>query len=279
LARPLKEGLDYYPQNVGTFNDPKILELIITCGWSGYAVWCYLLDLIYQNGYFYCWSDKKSPKAVSFKMSGGISEGQVREVVKVCCECGLLNAAVLNACDVLTSRGIQRRFCNAASDRKNKEVIDEYWLLEESESAGFIKVALTHENRRETGVNRRETIVNTADNSTEYSRVKESRVKETFNNNNDDSAREKIVTPEWLFSYFFKRSPTDAEVRTCQNYLKKCDHEIVEIAFYRAVMANAMKLSFVRTVLTDFHERGIKTMADVAKDDLKRESQQKQKRM
>jgi hypothetical protein len=126
---------------VGVFQNQKIERLVAKCGWMGCAVWLYLLDRIYCNGYYYSWPDDE-PEMIALKMSAGVTAELVREVVRMCCEVSLLDAEARAVSNVLTSRGIQRRYCMAAAERRHKEVIADYWLLKKSESAGFVKVAL-----------------------------------------------------------------------------------------------------------------------------------------
>ena len=290
MARPLKEGLDYYPRKVGIYDDPKVIDLIINCGYTGFVIWDYLIDKIYQNGYFYPWNNRSSPKAIAFKMSGGIEEGQVRETVEMCCRCGLFDGAVLTVCGILTSRGIQRRYCNAAADRRNKEVIADYWLLDESESAGFVKCTLKRVSPPNNPCKSPNNPCKSPSNAIEQSKAKDSRAKQIdidgddgytragaresnsdFSDGNNvasDPADPKL-TPEYLFTHYFGKRPTEAEVRQCQKLLDIRDHAVLEHAFQRAGVTDNKNLAYVLGILERYTVRGVKSIRDVADDDMR----------
>lgn len=50
MARPLKEGLDYFPHDVDLSNDDKIEMLESKYGLAGYAIYLKLLEKVYKNG-------------------------------------------------------------------------------------------------------------------------------------------------------------------------------------------------------------------------------------
>lgn len=56
MARPTKQGLDYFPFDVGFFGDQKIRILKARYGADGIAVYVKLLCDVYKEGYFYPWT-------------------------------------------------------------------------------------------------------------------------------------------------------------------------------------------------------------------------------
>ncbi len=52
MARPFKQGLDYFPIDVDIFDDAKIKELNFKYGYLGEIIYIRLLTLIYRNGYY-----------------------------------------------------------------------------------------------------------------------------------------------------------------------------------------------------------------------------------
>ena len=75
-------------------------------------------------------------------MGGGISSGTVKETVDYCLQVDLFDKRLFDEWGVLTSRGIQRRFWTVLSERRNKTVYSEYWLLKPEECKGLVKVSL-----------------------------------------------------------------------------------------------------------------------------------------
>ena len=58
MARPTKQGLDYFPMDVEADTDEKVEYLIAKCGFLAFGVYVKLLMAIYKNGYFLEWSDR-----------------------------------------------------------------------------------------------------------------------------------------------------------------------------------------------------------------------------
>lgn len=57
MARPLKEGLDYFPLNVDFFSSIKVRRLSKACGSTSQSILICLLCNIYQDkGYYIEWN-------------------------------------------------------------------------------------------------------------------------------------------------------------------------------------------------------------------------------
>lgn len=143
-GRPPKKGIDYAGWSVDIFdNDTKIDKLLDTRGWEGFGVYFYLCQRAYGGeGYFYQWSYDDSASTAR-KMGCGISAGTVRETVGYCLHIGLFDKGLFDRQGILTSRGIQKRYCMAIKDRDIKEVVSEYWLLHKNEECkGLIKLPI-----------------------------------------------------------------------------------------------------------------------------------------
>lgn len=58
LARPQKEGLEYFPLDVDMDQDDKVALIEAQHGLVGFGVVIKLLMKIYKHGYFYEWTEK-----------------------------------------------------------------------------------------------------------------------------------------------------------------------------------------------------------------------------
>lgn len=126
MARPIKQGLDYFPMDVHFQKDLKVRKVLRACGSSATSVLLSLLGNIYgDNGYYMQWDED-----VRFLISDevGVNEGHVQEVVNKSVQVGLFNKEKFNQFEILTSKGIQERFLSA-SLRKTKIVIDCNYLV------------------------------------------------------------------------------------------------------------------------------------------------------
>lgn len=129
MARPLRDGVDYFPFDVGMMRDTKVRLIKGEFGAVGVLVYLHLLCSIYEeNGYFKKWSDDVCI-LVSEEVGCGCNFSTVAEIVQGLIRRSLFDERVANTFGVLTSAGIQRRFIRAASQRDDITIIQEYWLL------------------------------------------------------------------------------------------------------------------------------------------------------
>ena len=141
MARPTKQGLDYFPFDVGFFGDKNIRILKARYRSDGIAVYIKLLCDIYKEGYFLpieCWEDyifviADEIGATVDKVEQVISFLHNRAMVRIYRN-DELTGYDLDA--VITSHGIQKRYAAAMKSRRKKSV-DEikrgFWLLSEDE--------------------------------------------------------------------------------------------------------------------------------------------------
>lgn len=126
MARIAKSGLEYFPFDIDFFQDIKIRKLIKRQGGKAVTVYALLLCLIYKNGYYMQW-DEELP-FIGSELSG-FEEAYVSEVIKTCLSLGLFDKNMLDTENVLTSKGIQVRYCNIQRLNKRMSRIDKYSLM------------------------------------------------------------------------------------------------------------------------------------------------------
>lgn len=170
MARPLSRGIEYYPLDVDFLNNIKIRKIMKSCGPNSIAIIILLLGNIYKDeGYFMKWDED-----VCFLVADevGAKEVYVKEVLKKCLQVDLFSNELFEKYKIITSKGIQKRFFEITKRRKRENLINEYLLV----------------NVTETGVNVTETIVSEAEtgvivSKSTQSKVKESKVKDSVSNN------------------------------------------------------------------------------------------------
>lgn len=129
MARPIKDGVDYFPKDTDFYSDDKVRLLRAEFGAKGMYILDYLLCDIYgKNGYFTKW-DKNRCFLVSDGAGCGCNPEYISEFISGCCRCSFFDERVLNAFGVLTSAGIQRRYIRMFNSRDEIQIIAEYWLL------------------------------------------------------------------------------------------------------------------------------------------------------
>lgn len=149
MARPTKKGLDYFPFDVGFFEDIKIKRLKSRYGTDGICLYLYILTQIYAEGY-YMEIDNEEDFYDDIKDTLSIEESKARQIIKYCSdrsmiveikpgEIGSQNAqnVPVQGVNVLTATGIQMRYAQAMKRRKKSlaNVKGEYWILSDKEEA------------------------------------------------------------------------------------------------------------------------------------------------
>ena len=119
MARPFKEGLDYFPLDVDFFEDKKVKLIKSEFGAKGILILISLLALVYKNnGYFYKW-DNDDCYLMSDGVGCGCSPELIQEVLQGCIRRSIFDDGVFNMFGVLTSKGIQERYIKAVTERRN----------------------------------------------------------------------------------------------------------------------------------------------------------------
>lgn len=211
-GRPPKKGIDYSGWSVDIFdNDTKIDKLLEARGWEGFSIYFYLCQRAYGGeGYFYRWSYDDSA-STSRKMGCGISAGTVRETVGYCLHIGLFDKGLYDRQGILTSRGIQRRYWEVVKARDVRTVISDYWLLQDDECKGLIKLPL-NTNYPERNANFPEGNTNYPERNTNFLTIKERKVKES---------KERVCA--CMIEEFISAYP------------KKCNRHLTEIAYINLI--------------------------------------------
>ena len=108
MARPLKEGMDYFPHDVTATGDKKIEALRALYGNDGYAFYFILLETIYQEPNFEIdISDAETIQILSRKV--GINEEKFHQILSTAIKWKCFDVDEYEKRHVLTSRGIKKR--------------------------------------------------------------------------------------------------------------------------------------------------------------------------
>ena len=121
MARPFKQGLQYFPLDVNIFEDEKIQDLNLAFGYFGEIIYIRLLSMIYANGYFLEKSITSLAKTLVKSIGANWAPNpiDIEEVIVYCGKVGLFNNDLLKD-DVITSKSIQKQFIlSTRRDRKS----------------------------------------------------------------------------------------------------------------------------------------------------------------
>lgn len=142
MARPIKQGLDYFPFDVDLINDRKLRKAKLKHGYQATMVYIVLLTLIYKDkGYYLDYGDDVQEDVILDVID--CMQGKyrpdietVREIIHQLAEDRLFDLDSLGA-GFLTSRRIQQIYYKAVSDRKTVSIDWDHWLLSEEDMKGL----------------------------------------------------------------------------------------------------------------------------------------------
>lgn len=237
MARPIKQGLDYYPLDVGFLQDVKIRRIMRACGIQSIPVLISLLANIYRNdGYFLRWSPD-----MSFLIADelGVSEGAVTATVDKAVQVDFFNANMYECYGVLTSEGIQSRFFEAASRRREVRYDARFLLINVNVYKNLVNV----DNNP----------VNVDDNP--QSKVKESKVKESKEKGEE---RTSAAADEIMGYYSSNIHPVSSPVEKDKLIALVETHgdAFVHKAIERAVVRNKRSLAYITGILNRWEANG-----------------------
>jgi len=176
MARPNKQGLDYFPIDIDFFDDPKIELMSAKFGVKGEIITIKLLCKIYRNGYYLLWDDETSLMFAK-RVGDGITYSLVNDVVQELVRRGFFDKTIFDSFRVLTSNGIQKRYFEATKKRKDVPKNTEFIV-----------------NSELMAVNSELTPVNS--NINKQSKVKESKVKESKEESSSSSKKTIVLSQQ-----------------------------------------------------------------------------------
>ena len=270
MARPTKQGLDYFPLDCYFLDDIKIRKILKSNGAGAIGALVDLLGNIYRDeGYYMRWDDD-----ICFLVADkvGTSEASVQEIVIKAVQVDLFDKKMFDEYQILTSKGIQKRFFEAVKRRQEVNIILEYILLENiNDYSNIKKESLTQLN----GVN----VNNNSQNvySNEQSKVKESKVKKSKVNNHDEQADDQGTTLQSVI-LFWQENIGMASSHEQENLIHWCEDlnpDLVLEAIKRAIEQGKPRYSYVNGILNNFVKKGIKTIADAKAEQVKYHNSQR----
>lgn len=122
MARPTKQGVDYFPLDV-QFDD-KIELLIAEKGATALSVLITAWQLTYQNeGYYIKWSNDLF---LLIKRRLMLDEAEIESILTAAIKRNIFNSELFKKYNILTSKAIQTRYFLAAKKKRAVSVVENY---------------------------------------------------------------------------------------------------------------------------------------------------------
>ena len=108
LARPQKDGLEYFPHDVYAASDPKIEPILLLYGAKGYAFYFLHLEYIYRsNSLEFDISDAETREVIAQKLH--ISAEEYERILQTSLKKNLFDKTYYDDTHKLTSNGVKKR--------------------------------------------------------------------------------------------------------------------------------------------------------------------------
>jgi hypothetical protein len=117
LARPIKEGMDYFPHDTDATGDEKVETLMMLYGTKGYAFYFILLERIYRQPNFELdISDAETQQILSRKIA--ITHQEFETILKSAIKHKCFDKELYEKHGILTSNGIKKRTTSVIDKRQ-----------------------------------------------------------------------------------------------------------------------------------------------------------------
>lgn len=155
MARPIKEGLDYFALDCCMNNKIKLIEAEF--GVKGFAIIVKLYQKIYKERGYYCeWNEDASLLFIA-QLGGnsGTTKNLIDNIVSVSIQRGIFSKELYDKYKILTSQRIQEQYFEAVSRRERVEVKKEYLLVKVCKNFVFVdRNAVNVSNNTQSKVNK-----------------------------------------------------------------------------------------------------------------------------
>lgn len=248
----MNNGIPYFPLDVHVDDKIKLIEAEF--GLTGFSVIVKLYQKIYGEQGYYCeWTNDV---ALLFSKSLGLGRDVVSEIVKAAIRRGIFDKDIFEKYQVLTSKGVQRRYFEAVSRRKNVEVKKEYLLVQVAPKYGNVSILsenadIAEENAGRNGQRKEE--------KRKVKKSKEEESKEGAAAAVYDDDLKKIITV-----YEGNIAPITSIVREAMaDWLKDVEAGVVIYAINEAAKHNARNWAYINAVIKWQFDAGNKTLEAV----------------
>ncbi|GGA31327.1 Lin1244/Lin1753 domain-containing protein [Psychrobacillus lasiicapitis] len=272
MARPRKQGLDYFPLDVDIDQDDKIQLVEAVHGPVGFAVVIKLLMRIYKDGYFSKWTETEQ---LLFSKRVNVDINIINEVINDCVKWDLFDKSIFENYGVLTSNGIQSRFLEAVGRRQKVEMVQEYLLLELEDIKVYknlsIKSINVDINSIDVNINPQSKVKHSKEKNSKEQHTKTDEIVAddlTIKNSEMNDAGFAVITQFYLTNI----GPLTPHIGEELGHM--FDNHPVELileAFKKALEANATnKIRYANSILTNWKNQLLKSLEDVKAADQRR---------
>lgn len=253
MARPMKDGVDYFPLDVNV--DKKFRLVEAKFGIVGFGVIVKLFQLIYAENGYYCEWDEDTALIMAAENSCQkypLSIDDVQSIISEAISRGIFDKGMYDTYGILTSKGIQRRYLEMTKRRSRVDVEQRYLLIRIPEKVVNVYINGVNVNTNSKNVD------NNSQSKAKESKVNKSKVKETIE-------APPVAVPQNIIDAFQNNiAPlTPIVMQAIADWLDDVDADMIEWAIREAAEHNKRNWKYIEGILRNHFNAGRTTLAQV----------------
>lgn len=248
MARPIKDGVDYFPLDVNTDRKFKLLEARF--GVIGFGIVVKIFQLIYAEHGYYCEWDEDTAVITAAENSSGscqITPKDVQTIVDEALRRDIFDSGMFEKFNILTSKGIQRRYIEMTKRRERVDMIADYLLIDIPKNRVNVYINAVNVNRNPEN-----------DNNNSQSKVKESK------GNESKAVVDAAAVPQSLIDSYqnniSRNFITPKELDNLEFWCGKVDTDVIEWAIGEAVGNGKRTWKYIEAILNNHYNAGRTTL-------------------
>lgn len=249
MARPQKQGLEYFPLDVDIDQDDKVYLIEAKHGIVGFALFIRLLIKIYKSSYYLQWGENE---AFILAKQTSVDVNVIKNVVNDCINYGLFDKEMYEKYGILTSKGIQKRYFEACTRRKEVTAIKEYLLVDTSKYSNIVYVS----------INGDIVDINEINDNSKYAKKPQSKVKESkvkyINTHQCVGCAENntLIKIAEIYENFGYGTVTKGVADILLSLVNEFSFEWVKEALHEGMLQNKRSLKYVQAILERWRAEG-----------------------
>lgn len=253
MARPMKDGVDYFPLDVNV--DKKFRLVEAKFGIVGFGVIVKLFQLIYAENGYYCEWDEDTALIMAAENSCQkypLSIDDVQSIISEAISRGIFDKGMYDTYGILTSKGIQCRYLEMTKRRSRVDVEQRYLLIRIPEKVVNVYINGVNVNTNSKNVD------NNSQSKVKESKVNKSKVKETIE-------APPVAVPQNIIDTFQNNiAPlTPIVMQAIEDWLDDVDADMIEWAIREAAEHNKRNWKYIEGILRNHFNAGRTTYEQV----------------
>ena len=272
MGRPTKQGLDYFPFDVGLLSDPKLRRPRQKYGYLAQMIYISLLCILYRDKGYYIPYNGEQREDVIWQV-GDVLNGRysitaetIANAIDELAACGLFSGDLFRR-GIITSIRAQKAYYTATVDRKYVDVDFEIWLLSETDMRKLSSKSVILQSFISRPINAENRAIN-EENQPSGTQSREQKSREKQSTEKDSKAENSRERAEALAADLERLIGTEIDDNFRLDIARLMQAGMEEAVIMEAARQTGNKhprkpAAYLRTILQGYERDGVLTAADL----------------